>query len=80
MKKFKLIGAAFALSLSLTGTAFAADACKGMECCKDGADCCKDGGQDCCTGKAGSDCREAGKDKHDMSSMKGHDMGAMKTK
>jgi hypothetical protein len=44
MRKFSIIGAAFALTLS--ATAFAQD----MACCKDKADCCKeqDGKRSCC--------------------------------
>lgn len=61
MTKFKLIGAALALTLS--SVAFAAGACcADTACCKDGADCCKDGKADCCVNMKGGD--HAG---HDMS-------------
>ena len=41
MSKFKLIGAAVALTLSSTAfAATAADCCPDMTCCKEGADCC----------------------------------------
>ncbi len=40
MTRLKLIGAAFALSLSTAATAVAADCCRDMACCKEGADCC----------------------------------------
>lgn len=56
MTKFKLIGAAFALTLSTTAFAAEANCCADMACCKEGADCCKDGA-DCCSkgDKAGHD-------------------------
>lgn len=38
--KLSIIGAALALAIPVT--AYAADCCTGMNCCKDGADCCKD--------------------------------------
>ncbi|GAA0732230.1 hypothetical protein [Sphingomonas japonica] len=41
MKKFSIICAALTLALPATAYA-AADCCKDMACCKDGADCCKD--------------------------------------
>ena len=41
MKKLSIIGVALALAISATAHA-AADCCKDMTCCKDGADCCKD--------------------------------------
>ncbi|HEX8382903.1 MAG TPA: hypothetical protein VF592_05945 [Sphingomonas sp.] len=40
MTKFKLIGAALALTLSTAAGAVAADCCADMACCKEGADCC----------------------------------------
>ena len=56
MTKFKLIGAAFALTLSTAAFATAAaDCCPGMACCKDGADCC-----DHAKGKAGEHADHAG--------------------
>jgi len=39
MTKFKLIGAAFALTLSSGAFAAVANCCADMACCKDGADC-----------------------------------------
>ena len=71
MTKFKLISAAFALTLSTGAFAAVANCCADMACCKDGADCCKDkdgkkGG--CCAGmKDGKHGDHAG---HDMSGMK----------
>ena len=47
MKRFAMIGAAFALASSATANA-AADCCKEMTCRKEGAYCCKDGKGDCC--------------------------------
>jgi hypothetical protein len=44
MTKFKLLTAAFALSLS-TGAFAVADCCANMACCKEGADCCDKGDQ-----------------------------------
>ncbi len=41
MTKFKLIGAALALSLSGAAFATGASLCADMACCKEGADCCK---------------------------------------
>ena len=40
MTKFKLISAAFALTLSTGAFAAVANCCADMACCKDGADCC----------------------------------------
>lgn len=40
MNTYKLVAAAFALSLSTATFAGAADCCPDMACCKDGADCC----------------------------------------
>ncbi len=52
MTTFKIISAAFALTLSTGAFAAGANCCPGMACCKDGADCCKDGAKaksaDCC--------------------------------
>ena len=52
MTKFKLISAAFALTLSTGAFAAVANCCADMACCKDGADCCKVGAKakaaDCC--------------------------------
>lgn len=53
MSKFKLIGAAVALTISSAAfAATAADCCPDMACCKDGADCCDHGTKakeaDCC--------------------------------
>ena len=66
MKTIKIIGAALALTISGAASAAAADCCKDMACCKEGADCCKekDGKKsDCCHDmKKGGD--HAG---HDMS-------------
>lgn len=39
MTKFSVLGAALALSLSTAAFA-AADCCKDMACCREGADCC----------------------------------------
>ena len=65
MTKFKLISAAFALTLSTGAFAAVANCCADMACCKDGADCCKDGKGDCCKDmKKGGD--HAG---HDTSGM-----------
>lgn len=68
MTKFKLISAAFALTLSTGAFAAVANCCADMACCKDGADCCKekDGTKgDCCAGmKDGQHGDHAG---HDMS-------------
>ena len=63
MKKFSIIGAAFALTLSTAAFA-AADCCKEMACCKEGADCCKerDGKASCC-----EDMKGGGHAGHDMS-------------
>ena len=47
MKKLSIIGAALALAIPATAYA-AADCCKEMSCCKEGAECCKDGKGDCC--------------------------------
>lgn len=41
MTKLKLIGAAFAFTLS-TGAVAAGPCCADMACCTEGADCCKD--------------------------------------
>jgi hypothetical protein len=57
MTKFKLIGAAFALSLSTAATAVAADCCPDMSCCKEGADCCDQA-------KAGEHADQAGATQH----------------
>ena len=49
--KSKFIGAALALILTPATAFAAADCCKDMACCKDGADCCKDKDAkkaDCC--------------------------------
>lgn len=62
MKTLKILGAALALTVSGAASAAAADCCKDMACCKDGADCCKDGKKDCCPEHKGGD--HAG---HDMS-------------
>lgn len=63
MKKISIIAAALALGIPATAYA-AADCCKGMECCKDGADCCKDDKADCC-----KDMKKDGNHaSHDMSS------------
>ncbi len=43
MTKFKLISAAFALTLSTGAFAAVANCCADMACCKDGADCCDKG-------------------------------------
>lgn len=43
MTKFKLISAAFALTLSTGAFAAVANCCADMACCKDGADCCDHG-------------------------------------
>lgn len=43
MTKFKLISAAFALTLSTGAFAAVANCCADMTCCKDGADCCDHG-------------------------------------
>jgi hypothetical protein len=43
MTKFKLISAAFALTLSSSAFAAVANCCADMACCKDGADCCDKG-------------------------------------
>ena len=43
MTKFKLISAAFALTLSTGAFAAVANCCANMACCKDGADCCDHG-------------------------------------
>lgn len=43
MTKFKLISAAFALTLSTGAFAAVANCCADMACCKDGADCCDQG-------------------------------------
>ena len=43
MTKFKLISAAFALTLSSGAFAAVANCCADMACCKDGADCCDHG-------------------------------------
>ena len=47
MKKLSIVGVALALAVPATAYA-AADCCKDMSCCKEGADCCKDGKGDCC--------------------------------
>ena len=59
MSKFKLIGAAVALTISSAAlAATAADCCQDMACCKDGADCCDCGTKakaaDCCDHAQGS--------------------------
>ena len=62
MKKLSIIGAVFALTFPVTAYA-AADCCRNMACCEQGADCCNDGRTDCCRGMTkGGD--HAG---HDMS-------------
>ena len=43
MTPFKLISAAFALTLSTGAFAAVANCCADMACCKDGADCCDHG-------------------------------------
>ena len=43
MTKFKLISAAFTLTLSTGAFAAVANCCADMACCKDGADCCDHG-------------------------------------
>ena len=43
MTKFKLVSAAFALTLSTGAFAAVANCCADMACCKDGADCCDHG-------------------------------------
>ena len=43
MTKFKLVSAAFALTLSTGAFAAVANCCANMACCKDGADCCDHG-------------------------------------
>lgn len=43
MTTFKLISAAFALTLSTGAFAAVANCCADMACCKDGADCCDHG-------------------------------------
>lgn len=52
MTKFKLISAAFALTLSTGAFAAVTNCCADMACCKDGADCCDHGTKakaaDCC--------------------------------
>lgn len=64
MKILPIIGAALALAVPATAYA-AADCCKEMACCKDGADCCKDGKGECCK---------------DMKMGAGHDMPAAPAK
>lgn len=40
MNTYKLVAAAFALSLSTAAVAATAECCPDMACCKQGADCC----------------------------------------
>lgn len=47
MKMLSIMGAALALALPASAYA-AADCCRDMACCKEGADCCKGGKGDCC--------------------------------
>lgn len=54
MTKFKLISAAFALTLSSGAFAAVANWCADMACCKDGADCCDK------VAKAKADCCDKG--------------------
>lgn len=71
MTKFKLISAAFALTLSSGAFAAVANYCADMACCKDGADCCDK------AAKAKADCCDKG-DKAKNADHAGHTMPNMK--